>query len=192
MPIYRDSNKETASDGNIAGGGSSLQSLSRHPDNQYKYNFASPYLRNKHIAPQKPYPKGWLPHTDQKPWYPGTYRSAFYSPDTRLIKFTIKDRVATKKPSSSSGIQQPASNDNPKPQQHPSIPNDSDSRSFIEETIDDVTNVPQSSAVDTMTTTAAPSTTIPTSTGPSVNPTTTVTTDYEAISVVSSTTHNAS
>jgi hypothetical protein len=38
---------------------------------------------------------GWRPK-GKKSWFPGTHKSAFYSPDTRIIKFTFNDIV--KKP----------------------------------------------------------------------------------------------
>ncbi|XP_074595288.1 uncharacterized protein LOC141850546 [Brevipalpus obovatus] len=54
-------------------------------------SFMSPFIQNSHL-PSHPAHNGWIPK-NTKQWSPGTYRSAFYTPDTRLIKFTIKDRV---------------------------------------------------------------------------------------------------
>jgi len=51
----------------------------------------SPFAQNSYL-PSHPAHNGWIPK-NTKQWTPGAYRSAFYTPDTRLIKFTIKDRV---------------------------------------------------------------------------------------------------
>ncbi|XP_015792128.1 putative uncharacterized protein DDB_G0277255 [Tetranychus urticae] len=53
---------------------------------------SSPFTVNEHV-PLSPKHNGWIPK-DTKHWTPGAYRSAFYTPDTRLIKFTIHDRVS--------------------------------------------------------------------------------------------------
>ncbi|XP_053206100.1 probable inactive serine/threonine-protein kinase scy2 [Panonychus citri] len=69
--------------------GDYLQATSSIRDNSFS---SSPFTVNEHV-PLSPVHNGWIPK-NSKHWSPGAYRSAFYTPDTRLIKFTIHDRVS--------------------------------------------------------------------------------------------------
>lgn len=64
----------------------------------YKYSKGYPYSNSVNVFEDKarPHLQGWIPKKKTS-WFPGTYRSAFFAPDTRIIKFTIDDIIKSEK-----------------------------------------------------------------------------------------------